>query len=108
MAKKTDAKWYTLNPAMFPAEVQGKLNAAAEARKALQESKVYKTVQEAEKAAIAAIQGFGDRIAVPGDDGNLVKVLQTGHTLAVSLKWGKLTVASVAKGSGSQSKAVLA
>lgn len=104
----TKAKWFTLNPAMFPAEVQASLKAAADARQALTESKLYKAAQEADKAAVKAVRQFGDRIAVPDESGNLVRVLQSGHELAVSLKWGKLTVASVAKGSGAKSVAVLA
>ncbi|HUP12937.1 MAG TPA: hypothetical protein VM187_12010 [Niastella sp.] len=105
---KVKATWIELNPAMFPVDVQSKYVASQEARKALTESKAYKAAQDADKATIAAIRAFGDRIAAPDESGSVVKVLQTGHELAVSLKWNKLTVASVPKGRGVKSNAVLA
>lgn len=105
---KAKLKWHVVNPSIFPAETQAAINKAIEARKAVNESKLMLAAREAEKAANTAIAAIGGRIAVPDESGSLVKVLRDGESLLVSLKWGKVTVASAPKGTVAAGNAVLA
>lgn len=89
-------KWHSLDPAIFPANVQKAITHARDAR-----AVAAKATDEASKM----IQTFAPRIAVEG-----VKVLQEGEVLVVSFRFGKLTVASapaIAKSKSSGKAAAL-
>ncbi len=101
MANELKLKWHELNAEMFPKDVQQAIALARECRKeaSLMTAK-----------ADALIQAYAPRIQVPNLTGNMVPLVQDGHGMVISHRFGKLTVASAPKGEAktAKSNAVLA
>ncbi len=94
-------KWHELNASMFPKNVQDAIAAARNARK---------VAAELTAKADELLQGFAPRIQVPNLTGTMVALVQDGHGMVISHRFGKLTVASAPKGEAktAKSNAVLA
>ncbi len=101
MAEQLKLKWHELDAAMFPKDVQAAIAKAREARK---------VAAELTGAADKLIQGYAARIQVPNLTGTMVALVQDGHGMVISHRFGKLTVASAPKGEAktAKSNAVLA
>jgi hypothetical protein len=100
MANETKLAWHELSADMFPKNVQ---DAIAAARKARQ------TAAELTATADKLLQTFAPRIQVPNMTGTMVPLVQPGHEMVISHRFGKLTVASAPKGAekANKSKAAL-
>lgn len=101
MATETKLKWHELDASIFPKEVQAAIAKAREARK---------VAAELTAKADEMLQTFAPRIQVPNLTGTMVPLVQDGHAMVISHRFGKLTVASAPKGEAKsvKSAAVLA